>query len=115
MKSRLAYAIAAATDPNIFIIDEALAVGDSAFKTKCFDHLRDFVQKPNRAVLFVSNNIRKVLKIASRVIVMDKGAITFASDDVKDALNFYVEQSVSHMDKGAYETKIQKIRDFEFE
>lgn len=115
MKSRLAYAIAAATNPDIFIIDEALAVGDSAFKTKCFDHLRSFVQKENKAVLFVSNNIRKVLKVASRVIVMKKGEIIFRSEDVREALNFYVETSVNNLDKGAYETKIKKIKDFEFE
>jgi len=73
MSARLAYSIAIATDPDIFIVDEALAVGDSVFKAKCFDHLKTYVQQPGKGVLFVSNNIRKLLKVSSRILVMDEG------------------------------------------
>lgn len=115
MKSRLAYAIAAATDPDIFIIDEALAVGDSSFKTKCFDHLKDFIRSKEKSVLFVSNNIRKILKISTRVIVLKNGIMVEDSTNIKQALLNYIDQTVSHLDTGAHESKVRKIQEFEFE
>ena len=44
MKARLSYAIAMATDPDIFVIDEALAVGDALFRAKCIEHIQNFCQ-----------------------------------------------------------------------
>src|SRR5271165_2578656 len=45
MQARLAFAVAIESDPDIFVIDEALAVGDIAFQTKCLDKFRDFQRK----------------------------------------------------------------------
>lgn len=110
MGARLAYAIAVATQPNIFIIDEALAVGDSVFKTKCFEHLQEFVQQPSSGVLFVSNNIRKILKIATRVIVMDGGRVIMDSCDIKSALTFYIDNCLQHLDAEAKETRLRTVK-----
>jgi lipopolysaccharide transport system ATP-binding protein len=100
MSARLAYSIAIANNPDIFIVDEALAVGDSVFKSKCFEHLKEYVKQPGKGVLFVSNNIRKILKVASRVLVMDEGKIIFESgEDVKEALHFYVNNCLRHLDE----------------
>ena len=113
MRARLAYAIAAATEPNVFIIDEALAVGDSVFKAKCFDHLKDYVKQPNKAVLFVSNNIRKVLKVATRVLIMDKGKIIYNSTDVTEALNFYIVNCLKHLDEDQVQLKLKKVQEYD--
>ena len=113
MKARLAYSIAAAMDPDLFIIDEALAVGDPAFKLKCFDHLREFVSNGDRSVIFVSHNIRKILRIASRVIVLDKGHVSYDSVNVKAALEHFVEISAGD-DIAKRERNIRAIKDLEY-
>jgi len=112
MRARLAYAIAAATEPDIFIIDEALAVGDSVFKAKCFDHLKDYAKQPGKGVLFVSNNIRKVLKVATRVLIMDKGKIIYNSTDINAALNFYIINCLKGLAEEMMQQKLKKVEDY---
>lgn len=114
MGARLAYAIAIANDPNIFILDEALAVGDSVFKAKCFDHLKDWVQQPAKGVLFVSNNVRKILKVATRVLVIDKGRIVYDSRDITAALNYYILNCLKDISEKERERKFQKIKMYDF-
>ena len=113
MKARLAYSIALATDPNIFIVDEALAVGDSVFKAKCFDNLKDFVQGDRKGVLFVSNNIKKVLKIATRIIVMDYGEIIHETTDVRAGLIFYIRNCLRDMDESKIEARLKRVEDYD--
>jgi len=98
MSARLAYSIAIANDPDIFIVDEALAVGDSVFKSKCFEHLKNYVKQPGKGVLFVSNNIHKLLRVASRIIVMDEGKLIYESSDIQKALHFYINNCLRHID-----------------
>lgn len=112
MRARLAYSIALATEPDIFIIDEALAVGDAVFKAKCLDHLKDYVRQDGKAVLFVSNNVHKVLKIATRVIVMKKGCIIFESSDVKVALNHYIYNCLDHLPEEKRQRKLQRVQEY---
>lgn len=114
MRARLAYAIAVATDPNLFIIDEALAVGDSVFKAKCYDHLKEWVKQPGKAVIFVSNNVRKILKVATRTLVMDKGRIMLDSTDIAEALNFYILNCLKDLEKEQQLKKLQRIKDYDF-
>lgn len=109
MRVRLAYAIAVATMPNLFILDEALAVGDSVFKTKCYEHIKSFVEEQKRAVLFVSNNIRKTLHVATRVIVMRNGEMIYDSKDVKAALVYYVENCLQHLDEKRRQAQLERV------
>lgn len=113
MRARLAYAIAIATEPDIFIIDEALAVGDSVFKAKCFDHLKEYARQPGKAVLFVSNNIRKILKVATRVLVMKKGHIIYESTDIKQALNHYILNCLDHLDEEQRQIKLRRVQEYD--
>lgn len=113
MKARLSYALAMATDPDVFIIDEALAVGDSEFKAKCFDNLKQFVTQENKAVIFVSNHINKVLKVANRIIVLNKGQIVHKSHDVNEALNYYIMNSNDQLTPQQRKNKLIKIRNYE--
>ncbi|MBR9919599.1 MAG: ABC transporter ATP-binding protein [Bacteroidetes bacterium] len=113
MRARLAYSIALATDPDIFIIDEALAVGDSVFKAKCFDNLKDFVKRPGKGVLFVSNNIKKVMKIATRIMVMDFGKMILQTDDIQEGLLYYVRNCLRHLDDEQIELRLNRVRDYD--
>ena len=114
MCARLSYSVAIATEPDLFIIDEALAVGDSLFKTKCYEHLDEYVQERERAVLYVTNRIRKVMALANRVLVMRGGRLLQDSRDATAALEYYISDIVGDkMTDDLKEMKLKKIRHFE--
>jgi lipopolysaccharide transport system ATP-binding protein len=71
---RLAFAIAIHVDPDILLIDEALAVGDIAFQVKCVSHLRS-MQRAGKTLLFVSHDVDTVRALCSRCIYLDCGSV----------------------------------------
>lgn len=95
MKVKLAFAVAAHLKCEIMIMDEVLAVGDAAFKKKCFAKLRETASERDRTVLYVSHDMATVRELCSRCIVMDKGRIVFdgATDD---AVRLYEELGSSN-------------------
>jgi lipopolysaccharide transport system ATP-binding protein len=74
MRVRLAFAVAAHLEPEILVIDEVLAVGDSAFQQKCLGKMQD-VGKSGRTVLFVSHNMGAVSKLCGRAIWLQNGSV----------------------------------------
>ncbi len=72
MVVRLSFAVAAHLDPEILIIDEALAVGDAAFQKKCIKKMGD-VAKGERTVLLVSHNMGYISMLAERAILLECG------------------------------------------
>ncbi len=74
MYVRLAFAIAVAVDPDILVVDEALAVGDEAFQRKCFARLRE-MQEQGATILFVSHSERMVMELCDRAILVDAGEV----------------------------------------
>lgn len=74
MYLRLAFAVAAHLEPEILLVDEVLAVGDSSFQRKCLDKMQE-VGKEGRTVLFVSHNIPAVTRLCSRTILLDSGRV----------------------------------------
>lgn len=77
MYVRLAFSVAAHLEPEILIIDEVLAVGDSEFQKKCLGKMRD-VASDGRTVLFVSHNMAAVAALCSETLLMDRGGLHFA-------------------------------------
>src|SRR6202041_2814016 len=57
MYVRLAFAVAAHLEPEILIVDEVLAVGDTSFQKKCLGKMRDVSASDGRTILFVSHNM----------------------------------------------------------
>jgi lipopolysaccharide transport system ATP-binding protein len=74
MYMRLAFAVAAHLEPDILVIDEVLAVGDSAFQKKCLGKIEKET-KIGRTVLFVSHNMVALQSLCNRVIRLHKGQI----------------------------------------
>lgn len=74
MYVRLAFSVAIHTDPDILIIDEALAVGDINFQAKCMTALSR-IQESGSTVLFVSHDINSVKSLCSRGIYLECGLI----------------------------------------
>ena len=81
MKIRLGFSIAAFLEPDILIIDEVLAVGDSDFQKKCLQKM-ETVGKDGRTVLFVSHNMQMITRLCSRAILLENGHIK--DDDLAD-------------------------------
>ena len=77
MYTRLAFAVAAHLDPEILVIDEVLAVGDSAFQQKCLGRMQD-VARGGRTVLFVSHNLGAVRTLCQQTIVLERGRLVSA-------------------------------------
>ena len=74
MQARLTFATAVAVDPDIFIVDEALAAGDTAFASKCLKRIREICQSGVTS-LFVSHSTYHIMQLCSRAIWIDKGEI----------------------------------------
>ena len=75
MYVRLAFAVAAHLEPEILIIDEVLAVGDTAFQKKCLGKMGD-VAKAGRTVLFVSHNMGAIKSLCPRAMWVDSGRVS---------------------------------------
>ncbi len=71
---RLAFAIATAVDPDILIVDEALAVGDEAFQRKCYARIRD-MQRNGATILFVSHASQAIVDLCDRALLIDRGEL----------------------------------------
>ncbi|WP_016953304.1 ABC transporter ATP-binding protein [Anabaena sp. PCC 7108] len=76
MYVRLAFAVAAHLEPEILIIDEVLAVGDSAFQQKCLGKMEEVGQQ-GRTVLFVSHNMATVKQLCTRALLLFQGTLVF--------------------------------------
>jgi ABC-type polysaccharide/polyol phosphate transport system ATPase subunit len=74
MMARLAFSIAVATDPDILIIDEALAVGDLGFRRKCAERI-DEIKKSGSTILYVSHHIAEIKNICTRAVYLKDGKV----------------------------------------
>jgi lipopolysaccharide transport system ATP-binding protein len=77
MVLRLAFAVQVQVEPDVLIIDEALAVGDEAFQRKCIARLQTFLDQGG-TVLFVSHDAHAVIELCDRAILMDRGEMLFS-------------------------------------
>ena len=87
MKARLGFSICVNTDPEILIVDEALAVGDKAFREKCSGKI-DEIMHGDITLLFVTHSAETALTFCKRGVVMQEGRIVF-DGPVEDAVAFY--------------------------
>jgi lipopolysaccharide transport system ATP-binding protein len=87
MYVRLAFAVAAHLDPEILIVDEVLAVGDTAFQKKCLGKMQQ-VSTGGRTVLFVSHNLAAVENLCRRGVVLERGTVVYQGP-AKEAVRQY--------------------------
>ena len=87
MTMRLAFSIAIHADPDCFVIDEALSVGDAHFQQKCFKRIKEF-KKNGGSILFVSHDLNAVKMLCDRVIVLEGGVIVY-DGSAEDGVNTY--------------------------
>src|SRR5947207_4067928 len=93
MYIRLAFAVAAHLEPEILLVDEVLAVGDTAFQKKCLGKMGD-VAKGGRTVLFVSHNMEAILRLCDKAFLLENGALV-KNADVGDTVATYLKSGFS--------------------
>jgi ABC-type polysaccharide/polyol phosphate transport system ATPase subunit len=79
MVLRLAFSVATIVEPEILIVDEALAVGDAKFQRKCYARLEEF-RNSGRTILFVSHDVNVVKLLCSRAILLEEGNLINEGD-----------------------------------
>jgi ABC-type polysaccharide/polyol phosphate transport system ATPase subunit len=102
MYMRLAFSVAANVEPDILVIDEALAVGDGHFQKKCIDKIRQF-QEQRKTILFCSHSLYYVTGICRRTLWLDHGTVMRygpSVDVVHDYETFLMQRDRSHPAEG---------------
>ena len=79
MYVRLGFSIAITVDPDVLLIDEALAVGDEAFQEKCLEKIRAFRDR-GKTLLIVSHGLDLLATLCDRLVLLDRGQIVSAGE-----------------------------------
>ncbi|MCL1797148.1 MAG: ATP-binding cassette domain-containing protein [Eggerthellaceae bacterium] len=88
MKSRLGFAFAVSINPEIFVVDEALSVGDKRFKQKCVKRIREIMMDQDTTVLFVTHATGVAKEFCTRGIVLDQGEMVY-DGPIEAAIAYY--------------------------
>ena len=93
---RLAFAVAINVNPDILIVDEAFAVGDTRFQLKCMDKFLEFVNA-GKTILFVSHDINAIKRFCNRAIWINQGNMIMDGnmDEVTDRYMDYLKSELS--------------------
>jgi lipopolysaccharide transport system ATP-binding protein len=79
MRMRLAFAVAAHTEPEVLLIDEVLAVGDLAFRSKCFERIEQF-RSEGCAILLVSHDTNQIQRLCDEALWLRAGRLAAYGD-----------------------------------
>jgi lipopolysaccharide transport system ATP-binding protein len=79
MTARLGFSVAAHLEPEILLIDEVLAVGDTAFQAKCIDKIREF-RRHGVTIVFVSHELKHIRDLCDRAVVVADHRAAFVGD-----------------------------------
>jgi lipopolysaccharide transport system ATP-binding protein len=104
MLARLAFAVATNVDPKVLVVDEALAVGDGAFQTKCVDRMVRFKDE-GRTVLFCSHALYQVAGFCERALWLHQGKIA-AEGPARDVIHAY-DDYLRHRGKRRAEARVE--------
>ena len=89
MYIRLAFAVGAYLEPDILIVDEVLAVGDSEFQKKSLGKMKEVSTQKGRTIIFVSHSMNAISNLCSKAIWLQKGTVQ-ATGDTKSVVNNYL-------------------------
>lgn len=115
MFARLAFAVSINVDPDILIVDEALAVGDIRFQTKCIDKMKELKSK-GTTILFVSHAVEQVKRFCNKAVWIKDGvveAIGDASEVVDHYEDFMKNYTEDHVEKRNVTLDIQENQTIE--
>ena len=84
---RLAFAVASHLEPDILLVDEVLAVGDTRFQKKCIKKMKSIADS-GKTILFVSHQMNTIRQLCDRVIVLKEGQVIY-DGDVEGGIRIY--------------------------
>ena len=91
MHMRLGFAIAVNVDPDILLVDEVLAVGDTNFQRKCIKKMEEF-KKNKVTIVFVSHNLEMIKSFCDQVVFLRNSKVVFQGKPDKAIAKYQVEQ-----------------------
>jgi lipopolysaccharide transport system ATP-binding protein len=94
MYVKLAFAVAAHLEPEILIVDEVLAVGDSRFQQRCTEKMRQMATQQGMTLLFVSHNMSIIRSLCNRGVLLSQGQNVFDGSG-RDAVKTYLSDTSS--------------------
>lgn len=114
MKSRLGFSISLSLNPDIFIVDEALSVGDKAFAQKCMNRMQKLRDEEGKTIFFISHSLPQVRSFCKTGLWIEGGKLREIGDidTVCDHYSEYVDQynSLSEKEKKKKRDAIFKER-----
>lgn len=120
MLMRLAFSIAIHADPEAFVVDEALSVGDAYFQQKCMAKIKEF-KSEGGSIIFVSHDLNAVKTLCDKALLLNRGAVVDEGDpeSVVNSYNFVIAKMADKEDKirfsgkgdshGTFEAKITSV------
>jgi lipopolysaccharide transport system ATP-binding protein len=108
MNARLGFSIAAHLDPDVLLVDEVLAVGDTGFQERCLTRMRALLAR-GIPVVFISHNLPAIVELCTRGIVIDRGSLVFDGAPAEAAAMYrqLVAASPSNAGPGGYSGPIR--------
>lgn len=98
MQMRVSFSVATAFQPDILIVDEALAVGDAHFQKKCFHRIQEF-KRAKGTLLFVSHDPGVIKTLCNRALLLDKGRL-IKDGTPKEVMDLYQSLVSKYSDMG---------------
>lgn len=108
MQMRVAFAVVTAWRPEVLIIDEVLAVGDSYFQHKSFNRIRQF-KAEGTTIVFVSHGLGDVRAMCDRVLLLDKGLVV--KDGMPDEVVDYYNALTAAKESSKLTVEQRRVRD----
>lgn len=108
MYLRLAFSVAVHTNPEIFLVDEILAVGDEPFQQKCLRRIKELCAE-GKTLVVVSHDLDLMAQICDRGVVLEKGKVKF-DGEAMEAVDVMREQPLGTTKKRRYEGDLLMIK-----
>ncbi len=90
---RLGFSIAAHLDPDILLLDEVLAVGDTGFQGKCLERIKE-LERAGKTIIFISHDLSAVEQLCDRVLLMQQGRVV-ANGSPREVIAHYRQSTIN--------------------
>ena len=110
MQVRLGFAIASTLEPDLLLVDEVLAVGDTRFRFKCYERMLELKEK-GASVILVSHQMADIMRITDRVIVLHKGKKVF-DGSTYEGISCYEDYSMDGVSLANPQSENLSLQDF---